>query len=253
MNVAPVERCIRDTAALPLPDTPIGGADGRRVGRCHALPGGAGRTADAGDVVRGIGWGVAIKNLMYSEGFDDYSTARCRLADGVATLKFATSEVGQGFVTIAPQIARTILGVDDVVLDRSTPQVGSAGSTSASRQTWMSGGAVDAACRHRARAVVRARRPAPRRRSAPARRRRHRRRRHGVGLADRGRRGDGRGRVRRDGRVPPPGDRGARRERPGQLPHGVRLRRPPGGRRRRPRLGLVKVVQIATARTSGVR
>ena len=48
----------------------------------------------------------AIKNLMYSEGFDDYSTARCRLADGVATLKFATAEVGQGFVTIAPQIAR---------------------------------------------------------------------------------------------------------------------------------------------------
>ena len=42
---------------------------------------------------------VSIKNLMYSEGFDDYSTARCRLADGVATLKFATAEVGQGFVT----------------------------------------------------------------------------------------------------------------------------------------------------------
>ena len=113
--------------------------------RCRAAPG---RTADAGDIVRGIGWGVAIKNLMYSEGFDDYSTARCRLADGVATLKFATSEVGQGFVTIAGQIAR-----DDPrrrrgrARPRSTPQVGSAGSTSASRQTWMSGGAVDAACR----------------------------------------------------------------------------------------------------------
>ena len=54
---------------------------------------------------------------MYSEGFDDYSTARCRLADGVATLKFATAEVGQGFVTLAGQIARTVLGVDEVVLD----------------------------------------------------------------------------------------------------------------------------------------
>jgi CO/xanthine dehydrogenase Mo-binding subunit len=111
------------------------------------LPGGAGRTADRPDIVRGVGWGVAIKNLMYSEGFDDYATARCRLSNGVATLKFATSEVGQGFVTIAPQIARTILGVDDVQLDRIDTQVGSAGSTSASRQTWMSGGAVDAACR----------------------------------------------------------------------------------------------------------
>ena len=148
LNVAPVERCILDTAALPLPDAPVGGhpmAEG--VIDAMQLPGGAGRTADRSDVVRGIGWGVAIKNLMYSEGFDDYSTARCRLAEGVVTLKFATSEVGQGFVTIAPQIARTILGVDDVRLDRIDTQVGSAGSTSASRQTWMSGGAVDLACR----------------------------------------------------------------------------------------------------------
>jgi CO/xanthine dehydrogenase Mo-binding subunit len=111
------------------------------------LPGGAGLTADVADVRRGIGWGVSIKNLMYSEGFDDYSTARCRLADGVATLKFATSEVGQGFVTIAQQIARSVLGVDVVLLDPIDTTIGSAGSTSASRQTWMSGGAVNAACR----------------------------------------------------------------------------------------------------------
>ncbi|MEP1125759.1 MAG: molybdopterin cofactor-binding domain-containing protein, partial [Ilumatobacter sp.] len=148
LNVAPVEECIRETAALPLPDEPVGGharADGSPD--AMKLPGGAGRTADAGDIVRGIGWGVSIKNLMYSENFDDYSTARCRLADGVATLKFATAEVGQGFITIAGQIARTVLGVDDVVLDVIDTTIGSAGSTSASRQTWMSGGAVDAACR----------------------------------------------------------------------------------------------------------
>ncbi|MEY3617383.1 MAG: hypothetical protein RL726_81, partial [Actinomycetota bacterium] len=54
---------------------------------------------------------------------------------------------GQGFVMLAQQIARTVLGVDDVFLDPIDTQVGSAGSTSASRQTWMSGGAVDAACR----------------------------------------------------------------------------------------------------------
>ncbi len=153
LNVAPVERCIRDTAALPMPTTPIGVApDGHPGGSVDGidvmrLPGGAGRTALPGDVVRGVGWGVAIKNLMYSEGFDDYATARCRVADGTVTLKFATAEVGQGFVTIAAQIARTILGIDDVVLDRIDTAVGSAGSTSASRQTWMSGGAVDAACR----------------------------------------------------------------------------------------------------------
>ena len=71
--------------------TPIGVApDVAGVVDPMRLPGGAGLTADVGHVRRGVGWGVAIKNLMYSEGFDDYSTARCRLADGVATLKFAT-------------------------------------------------------------------------------------------------------------------------------------------------------------------
>jgi CO/xanthine dehydrogenase Mo-binding subunit len=139
-SVAPVRRCIDETAALPLPPAVPDDDPMRR-------PGGAGLTADAGHVRRGVGFAVAIKNLMYSEGFDDFSTARCRLADGVAVLKFATAEVGQGFVTIAQQIARTVLGVDEVVLEPMDTSVGSAGSTSASRQTWMSGGAVDAACR----------------------------------------------------------------------------------------------------------
>jgi xanthine dehydrogenase D subunit len=146
-SVAPVARCIRETAALPMP---AGDVDGDMFDPMR-LPGGAGLTADLGDVWRGVGWGVSMKNLMYSEGFDDYSTARCRLenVDGTprATLKFATVEVGQGFVTIAGQIARTILGVDDVDIDRVDTQIGSSGSTSASRQTWMSGGAVDSACR----------------------------------------------------------------------------------------------------------
>jgi CO/xanthine dehydrogenase Mo-binding subunit len=142
-SVAPVARCIRETAALPMPDGDVDVPMG--------LPGGAGLAADVHDVWRGVGWGVSMKNLMYSEGFDDYSTARCRLCliEGVpqVALKFATVEVGQGFVTIAGQIARTILGVDDVVVERVDTGIGSAGSTSASRQTWMSGGAVDAACR----------------------------------------------------------------------------------------------------------
>jgi CO/xanthine dehydrogenase Mo-binding subunit len=142
-SVAPVARCIRETAALPLPDAPIGGA-----GDPMLLPGGAGLTADTEHVRRGVGWGVAIKNLMYSEGFDDPSEARVRLEDGVATVACAVAEVGQGFVTIAGQIARTSLGCDTVVVEPAgTPSVGSAGSSSASRQTWMSGGAVLRACR----------------------------------------------------------------------------------------------------------
>ena len=69
--------------------------------RC-ACPAAPASPPTSAHIRRGIGWGVAIKNLMYSEGFDDYSTARCRLADGVATLKFATAEVGQGFVDARP-------------------------------------------------------------------------------------------------------------------------------------------------------
>ena len=140
-SVAPVSRCITETDAIPMPD-PMGDTVNEL-----SLPGGSGLTASRSNIVRGIGWGVSMKNLMYSEGFDDYATARCTLKDGVASLKFATSEVGQGFVTLAPQIARSVLGVDEVILEPIDTQIGSAGSTSASRQTWMSGGAVDGACR----------------------------------------------------------------------------------------------------------
>jgi CO/xanthine dehydrogenase Mo-binding subunit len=140
-SVAPVARCIIETDAIPLPE-PLGTTVNEL-----ALPGGSGLTASRSNIVRGIGWGVSMKNLMYSEGFDDYATARCILIDGVASLKFATSEVGQGFVTLAPQIARSVLGVDEVIIEPIDTQIGSAGSTSASRQTWMSGGAVDGACR----------------------------------------------------------------------------------------------------------
>ena len=110
-------------------------------------PGGAGRTADAGHVVRGEALAVGFKNLMFSEGFDDSSAARCELRDGVVTITSACAEVGQGFVTLVVQIAREVLGVDDVLLaPAETTTIGSAGSTSASRQTWMSGGAVQKAC-----------------------------------------------------------------------------------------------------------
>ncbi len=140
-SVAPVERCIRETDAIALPSPMEDNPD------VLSIPGGSGLTAQRSHIRRGIGWGVSIKNLMYSEGFDDFSTARCTLTNGTVTLQFATAEVGQGFVTLAQQIARSVLGVDDVVLEPISTSIGSSGSTSASRQTWMSGGAVDGACR----------------------------------------------------------------------------------------------------------
>jgi xanthine dehydrogenase D subunit len=133
-GAAPVAECIRAAVAHPLPQ-PAGDGWLER-------PGGAGRTADAARVRRGIGVAVGFKNVMYSEGFEDDSEARVRLAAGVASVTCAVAEVGQGFVTIASQIARTVLGCDAVLEPADTVGIDSAGSSSASRQTWMSGGAV---------------------------------------------------------------------------------------------------------------
>ena len=58
------------------------------------------------------------------------------------------AEIGQGFVTIARQIAHEVLGVTDVLLKpANTSEIGSAGSSAASRQTYMSGKAIEMACR----------------------------------------------------------------------------------------------------------
>ena len=142
-GVAPVRECIEAAISADLPDedraTPV------------LLPGGTGRPADGHHVRRGVGLAVGFKNLMYSEGFDDYSTAAVRVelgpdGDPIATVHSAAAEVGQGFVTLAGQIVRSELGITNVQLRAADTSIGSAGSTSASRQTWMSGGAVQAAC-----------------------------------------------------------------------------------------------------------
>lgn len=56
------------------------------------------------------------------------------------------AEVGQGGVTVHAQIARTELGVTQVTIRPADTRVGSAGSTSASRQTYVTGGAIKHAC-----------------------------------------------------------------------------------------------------------
>ena len=139
----PTAEVIRRAAALvppadePFPRDPL------------RLPGGAGNTTRGEGVRRGSGFAVGFKNICFSEGFDDSCAARVRLfEDGSAEVHCAAAEVGQGVSHVILQVARTELGTDDVRLaPHSTLGVGSAGSTSASRQTWMVSGAVRDACR----------------------------------------------------------------------------------------------------------
>ena len=110
------------------------------------LPGGTGLTTPPSAVRRGVGYALGLKNLAFSEAFDDYADARVVLTSAGVEVHTAAIEVGQGLVTVCQQIARTVLGVEQVaVIWDDTSQIGSAGSTSASRQTQMTGGAVHAA------------------------------------------------------------------------------------------------------------
>jgi CO/xanthine dehydrogenase Mo-binding subunit len=143
----PVAEVIRRCAAIQEPEPEELPRDPIR------LPGGAGNTTRGDGIRRGVGFALGFKNICYSEGFDDYCAARVRLfadADGelVAEIHSAAAEVGQGVTNVMAQVARTELPevADVVIAPHTTAAVGSAGSSSASRQTWMTAGAVRAAC-----------------------------------------------------------------------------------------------------------
>jgi CO/xanthine dehydrogenase Mo-binding subunit len=139
----PTAEVIRRAAALPVPEAEPLPREAIR------LPGGAGNTTRGEGVRRGVGFAVGFKNICYSEGFDDYTAARVLLrADGSAEIHCAAAEVGQGVTDVILQVARTELRTDAVVLaPPGTAAVGSSGSASASRMTWMAAGAVRDACR----------------------------------------------------------------------------------------------------------
>ena len=132
----PTLRVIDELESIPMPDAAIPD-DPRR------LPGGTGLTTPKDAVVRGVGFALGLKNLAFSEAFDDFSEVLLILTPAGLEIHTAAIEVGQGLVTICEQIARTVLGIEAVAwLSADTSQIGSAGSTSASRQTQMTGGAV---------------------------------------------------------------------------------------------------------------
>jgi len=143
-SAAPVAELLRLVKERPLPAAQDGPLD------LTAMPGGVSNTTHGEGVVRGVGYAVGIKNICFSEGFDDFSTARLRLevinGEPAAVIHTAAAEVGQGLVTIQQQIVRTELGIDQVTVHPADTTVGNGGSTSASRQTYVTGGAVKAVC-----------------------------------------------------------------------------------------------------------
>ncbi|MGH8825955.1 MAG: molybdopterin cofactor-binding domain-containing protein [Jiangellaceae bacterium] len=145
-SAAPVAELLKRVKDAPLPPPPSGQAVDLRL-----MPGGVSNTTHGEGVVRGTGYAVGIKNVCFSEGFDDYSTARVRVevvgGEPVASVHTASAEVGQGLVTLVAQIARTELGLEQVTILPADTSVGSGGSTSASRQSYVTGGAVRAASR----------------------------------------------------------------------------------------------------------
>ena len=103
----------------------------------------------------GIGVACALKNVGYSFGFDDQTTARVELdlepsgAIGRALVRMGTSEVGQGVYTAMAQIAAEALGVPPGRVEMApldTAEAPNAGSASASRHVYVSGNAVMHAC-----------------------------------------------------------------------------------------------------------
>jgi CO/xanthine dehydrogenase Mo-binding subunit len=142
---APVKEIIERLNEIPLPELePLAGRDALRY------PGGSGNVTHGEGIKRGVGLAVGYKNVAFSEGFDDAATARVTLsatANGpVAEIYTAAVEMGQGLYTFLAQVARTELQVDEVVMRPNDTLIGSAGSTSASRQSMMTGGAVHMAC-----------------------------------------------------------------------------------------------------------
>jgi xanthine dehydrogenase D subunit len=144
---APVREVIEAARDIPLPPA----AEPAPMRDPMTFPGGAGNVGHGEGLSRGVGFAVGYKNVAYSAGYDDFHQARVTLSAGpngpVAEIHTAGVECGQGFSTIITQVARSELGVDDVVLHAADTSVDSAGSTSASRQTFMGGGAVQLACR----------------------------------------------------------------------------------------------------------
>ncbi len=98
---------------------------------------------------RGYGISAFCFGLGYGDGFPDASRAKVRFAeDGVLEVYTGAVEVGQGLTTVMAQIAAQECGVDPEsvrVIWADTHRTPESGSSSATRQTYFTGSAVQIA------------------------------------------------------------------------------------------------------------
>lgn len=145
---APLREVLDRCVALPLP--PPAAAAAAAIAR----PGGVGDTTRGEGVRRGVGVAMGVKNTLYGAGFEEWSVATVRVGGAGAEVESAAAECGQGIASALTQIASHELGGLPVTLAPATTAAGYAGSSSASRQTWMSGSAVQLAARRVAEALL---------------------------------------------------------------------------------------------------
>jgi CO/xanthine dehydrogenase Mo-binding subunit len=110
-------------------------------------PGGTGCTLMGARTRRGEGFALGVKNHMYGEGVREYSWASLTLNRGGLIVSSSASECGQGILTVLTQVAADAFPGVAVSLAAPSTYMKYSGSSSASRQSWMSGSAVLGATR----------------------------------------------------------------------------------------------------------
>jgi len=93
-------------------------------------------------VQRAVGTALATKGVCLSEGAPVNATALVSLQDGLARVDIAAADVGQGFTTIAVQIAQTCLGVSQVEVGPCDSRLPRAAASDAQQQSMTSGAAI---------------------------------------------------------------------------------------------------------------
>lgn len=139
-NQTPLKELIDTCAALPYApiDNPL-----------HVLqsPGGTGLTLMGGHVRQGEGFALGVKNHLYGEGVREHSWASLTLNRNGITVSSAASECGQGILSVLRQVVYDSFPGVPVKIEEPNTFMQYSGSSSASRQSWMSGSAVAGACR----------------------------------------------------------------------------------------------------------